>query len=581
MGIICAECGWTSRDPEFCDRCNADLKPSAENATSALAPADTPSNQIARLTRPEAAVVANGWRWHWIAGNDWETWQPRVEERQSFQAAALPPCRVVPADGGVWVAAESGGVQARPWFGQTSGDLPELLPRMADFVERLAQALESLHAAGVVWLPFDTLALEETEGRLRFTNLDLAVCPAGRCPAEAVPLPSLVAPEVARSDAGSVGPRTDVFHLALFAYYWISRFLPHGFFGRGLASFDFRLPAVRIFAPDLPPGIEPVLRRGLAVDPGERPATPAAWAAEFRAAVDAAAARQTADGAIVWDVGFHTRVGRTKSALGLANQDAGFVHRYTDPDRLVAAIADGVSSCDVGDGQVASELTCRALATALGPELRAENFLSQIAGACVEAGTAMLSWALEHGGQEELADGADLMGATSLIALLEGRTLHVANIGDSRAYLIHGAGVEQLTVDGDLGCALLAAGAPPEEVCDLGNAARGLYSFVGGSAHNLTGVPTAAARWEPALARWPLLPGDTVVLCSDGLVEEGTFLEPSDLLDLVGRHADLSAQALAETLADAADARQRLPSADEPLGRGDNVTCCVIRILRR
>jgi serine/threonine protein phosphatase PrpC len=87
------------------------------------------------------------------------------------------------------------------------------------------------------------------------------------------------------------------------------------------------------------------------------------------------------------------------------------------------------------------------------------------------------------------------------------------------------------------------------------------------------------SRFKLVVGRWKLLPNDTVVICSDGLVEEGAFLEPAELLDLVRRHADLPLQDLAIALADAAEARQIVPCEEEPDGLGDNISCCVIRIL--
>jgi serine/threonine protein phosphatase PrpC len=72
-----------------------------------------------------------------------------------------------------------------------------------------------------------------------------------------------------------------------------------------------------------------------------------------------------------------------------------------------------------------------------------------------------------------------------------------------------------------------------------------------------------------------------VVLCTDGLVEEGAFLEPQELGEIVRRYPGLPAAALAEKLAEAAEARQRAPSEHEPYGFGDNITCAVIRIHRQ
>jgi serine/threonine protein phosphatase PrpC len=74
------------------------------------------------------------------------------------------------------------------------------------------------------------------------------------------------------------------------------------------------------------------------------------------------------------------------------------------------------------------------------------------------------------------------------------------------------------------------------------------------------------------------LPGDVLVLCSDGLVEEGIFLSAEALAEFVLSHGALSARELALRLADEADALQQLPSALDPNGMGDNIACVVVKI---
>jgi protein phosphatase len=171
------------------------------------------------------------------------------------------------------------------------------------------------------------------------------------------------------------------------------------------------------------------------------------------------------------------------------------------------------------------------------------------------------------------------MGTTLTAAWLQGRTVTVANLGDSRAYLVRGGRAEQLTVDDDVGSALVLGGVPPEEVRQAGGVAEALRNCVGGCARDEAGRPFIHEEFcRPALSEWPLLPGDVLVLCTDGLVDEGTFLEPADLAAIVTEGIGLSAEELALRLADAADARQRLPSTEEPGGCGDNIGCVVVKI---
>src|SRR5205085_9322223 len=56
------------------------------------------------------------------------------------------------------------------------------------------------------------------------------------------------------------------------------------------------------------------------------------------------------------------------------------------------------------------------------------------------------------------------MGTTAVLALHHDHTCYVAGVGDSRAYLLRGDAVEQLTVDHSVAQALVASGAlTPEE----------------------------------------------------------------------------------------------------------------------
>jgi serine/threonine protein phosphatase PrpC len=589
MPVTCPACGAASLDREFCDRCNAsfDIEHAAVPPSYAriagqvieIGPADRQ-----KLTRPESSVRVRAeggtYRLHWIANKLWSAWEPLLRERQSFRAASLPDCQVVEEAAGQWIVAEA----ATPGLPGADalvpgGDPVREVRRLADVLDKFQDGLQALHAAGLVWLTFDPEEVETANGRLRFTNLDLRVYPAGRCPAELDFIPAFAAPEVCRFQDARIDPRTDVFHLALFGYYWLAKYLPHGFFGKTLKEFAFQVPPLRILAEWLPPGIASVLHRGLEVDPDRRFASVGEMCAAYREAVDRAKRRARSEGPLRWEFGLHSRPGRAKMAHAGSNEDYALLREFKSPERALVLLADGVSSCEVGSGAVASRLVCELTAERFGPESRVADFCRMLPAACRDGALALLQWALDREAKDRLLAGAGLMATTLTAAWLEGRELTLANVGDSRAYLIHDAGIEQLTVDGDLGTCLLAAGAPPEDVLALGGLGRALREYIGGCSRTAQGELTIEEdRCRPAVSHWPLLAGDVVVLCSDGLVEEGAFLEPGDLAELVRRHPTLSAAALAETLVEAAESRQRLPSEEEPEGFGDNITCAVIRI---
>jgi serine/threonine protein phosphatase PrpC len=594
MVVTCPACGAASRDLEFCDHCNADLVPVTVATPPPFCPLDSQraihltASQLELLSRPEASLTVNAgglpYRIHWIARALWPRWRSLVQERLAWQAPPLPPCRAHEEETGIWVIAEATGIRSEPWVQAFLLEPLESLHRLAAHLELLSQALEALHAQGLVWLTFDPreveLAPPGVAPLLRFTNLDLAVYPVGRCPERLVVVPAFASPEVCRFQENELGPRTDVFHLALFAYYWLARLLPQGFPGGGLERFQHALPPLRIFAPQLFPGLQHVLTRGLALDPAKRFPTPAVFAAEFRRALARAEERTVSQTPVRWEIGSHTRTGRAKTAVQRANEDYVLVRPFASPQRALVAVADGISSCEVGSGALASLLSCVVLETTFAADGRASTFGVNMLAACKRASEAMLSWALERGHREKLLAGQDLMGTTLTVGWLEGNHLSAGNLGDSRVYLVTAEFVEQLTVDGDMASGLLAAGVPPEEVAELGSASRALRDCVGGCCRSPTGELVVNDKYSrPALSSWSLLPGDVVVLCTDGLVEEGLFLEPMELAAILRPQLDLPAEKLALKLVEAADARQRLPSPREPEGFGDNISCIVIKIV--
>lgn len=604
--VFCPHCRHESADPQFCDHCNRQLPADASSelpASVALAGGRvidcSPFRGVwpADCFRPLlVADAVRPLRVYALGRSRWAELRRHVERRAALRQGPLAPIEIVPVgDGAVVVASALPAASALP---PDCGDEFERVERTLAALRLLGAAIAPLHDAGLVWLNFDPAAVEIGGDQIRVSNLDLQVFPAGTTPGVLRLSPAYSPPEVCGFVGEKIGPATDVYHLALYAYYRLAGLLPDGFAGQGLEAFDFEIPPLRIYRPSLPPGIAPVLELALARDANDRFATPADLLDEFASAVDRLRVRRSPGPSFRWDCGAATAIGRSHELLGLPNQDA-FTLLSLAHDRAVFLVADGVTTCSVGSGDLASRLTIDVLATQLPWLLRPGLTLGQIEEALVEgcsrASNAILQSALAEGVAPG-TDPAELMSSTVLIGYAHGDVLSLACVGDSRAYLVQaGAGVaEQLTVDGDVRCVHLAHGSPPEQVRDLGADALALFSCLGvGQLASNGSLVRCPARTRPQVTHWPMRSLDVVVLATDGLVEEGVFLDPGDLAHLTREmqldeqelmpaqfEEHLTVDDLAAAFVWAACQRHRDASPWEPYGHGDDVTCIVLRASR-
>jgi serine/threonine protein phosphatase PrpC len=592
--VSCSQCGSTSTELGRCLRCGRPVESVSLSIPATLSLSDgvpldlSPWHGAWPLDCWRPRICWAGpipYRVYAISRSWWPDLSHGINERAGIQLPVLPPVQVLPV-GEAALVAVAALREGQPALRPASDDS---LGAVLAECRTLAAVLDELTRVGLAWLTFDPTALEQQGSIVRITNLDLQLFWQGQPPENLAPSPRFSPPEVFHFRPDLIGPATEVFHLALYAYYRLAGLYPAGFPGGGLPSFDFEVPRLRIYRPNLPPGIAPVITTALSCEPNDRFPTVGDFLTELESAIVGADQRLRGKRPSTFQVGGLTITGQMKAARGQTNQDAFLLRSVPGADGPISlvVVADGVSLSRIGSGEIASETACEVLGEHLPDVVSQTQTLEELEAGliacCIRASQAILERALALNGTEPPCEPADLMGTTILIGVVKDGVLTVACAGDSRAYLIAASEgrtqrlAEQLTVDGDVTCLELARGTAPEEVRALGDDALALYACLGVAEPGPSGeFECCLERVTPTIHHWPLLPGDVVVLCTDGLVEEGVFLEPSELVGLLAQHPEMSAQELAEQMVAQADARQR-PDETETDGVGDNITCVVIK----
>jgi protein phosphatase len=145
------------------------------------------------------------------------------------------------------------------------------------------------------------------------------------------------------------------------------------------------------------------------------------------------------------------------------------------------------------------------------------------------------------------------MGTTVVIAYIHGGRAFIGSVGDSRAYLVRGSAIRQLTSDHTFVNEQVRAGTLSASEARR-HPARNILTRAVGSQDDV----------EPDLVEQDLKAGDVILLCSDGLT---TMVEDGDILQTVLSHPD-DPEAGCRALVDLANDR----------GGDDNVTVVLVRV---
>jgi serine/threonine protein phosphatase PrpC len=175
------------------------------------------------------------------------------------------------------------------------------------------------------------------------------------------------------------------------------------------------------------------------------------------------------------------------------------------------AVADGMGGAQAGE--VASRLATEAL-----NELDAGTGGSERVAALIQAANQRV---YERSSADAAASG---MGTTITVALVEDDLVSIGHVGDSRAYLVRDASLEQLTEDHSLVAELLRSGKlSPEEA----------------ETHPQRSVITRALGTDPDVDvdtfSVETQPGDLFLICSDGLT---SMVADEEILRTIEDHRD-------------------------------------------
>ena len=218
------------------------------------------------------------------------------------------------------------------------------------------------------------------------------------------------------------------------------------------------------------------------------------------------------------------------------------------PRGSLFVVADGMGGAAAGElaSAMATDVIWQHLLTtwANDTDLSGERLALRMREAVERANAEIFQYAEEH---PEVRG----MGTTLTMVGVFGSDAFLAQIGDSRAYLVRGGHTFQLTRDQSLTQRLVDAGELSEEEAERSERRNIILQALG---------PDVQVRVD--LSQQPLRRGDVLIMCSDGL---SGLVKRSEIGEVAGRVPELSA--LCSALIDLANAR----------GGPDNITVVAAR----
>ncbi len=196
-----------------------------------------------------------------------------------------------------------------------------------------------------------------------------------------------------------------------------------------------------------------------------------------------------------------------------------------DAHGLLFLVADGMGGA--ASGELASGMAGQVVLNTLRASWKSNGALSEEAFATALRDATETANARIHQYAKENPEHRG-MGTTATLAGLFGDRLFLAQVGDSRAYLVRGGDARQLTKDQSLMQRLVEAGELTQEEADASDRRNIILQALGPDAHVTVD-----------LTHQQLRRGDTLILCSDGLSglvrgeEIARFASETDSVDVL------------------------------------------------